>query len=528
MAEKIFIWEQGASTPVKRAIWLCALVAGVNAIGIGAFWLLLHAQSGQLTRYWLAFPSFQSGIPSTEPSPVLQGVPDEMAVAPVANAIGPALQYALGWPIRVTAADTLSWRDAGTAIALAALATFLIAVPFIHFLSHGWYARFDEFRNSLKDGALFSYLRRFWSTRLLDAVDAYRRRNAHEGDPPVTASITDQPVNWPDIEKTSHAYVGNVFERIYTEQYGLRPFVPPFAFIVVITYLNAASVALVNNCVDGTRTCSLYFFGAPATIVISALSGAYMFSVADSVMSIRRRSLNVSDMYWYGLRQFLAVPIAIFFSSGFALSERGSLALSVAASLSFAVALLPIDVLMKVIRRFAFAKLSIAPEEEKGDQLLQLSGMTSPLVALFLSEGVYSIEQVACMDPVLLALRTGLPFSLITRFGSQAIVRRHFGDDAKALAAVGFGDATAFYDLVTRPDTCACYADACDALRACIDGAQRKTPIALIEMKIRHVAREQYTQMLVKLSPLDRLRQERTCTRAAACVTTLPLDQQAA
>ena len=64
--------------------------------------------------------------------------------------------------------------DFVVAILLAAIASTLVAAPFIGFLTRGWFARLDEFRNSLQDGALFAYLRRFWSARLL--AEIYRAR----------------------------------------------------------------------------------------------------------------------------------------------------------------------------------------------------------------------------------------------------------------------------------------------------------------------------------------------------------------
>ncbi|WP_143060084.1 hypothetical protein [Burkholderia contaminans] len=472
-----------------------------------------------------------------------------------------------------------------TAATLGALSTFLVMAPFIHFLTHGWYDRYDEFRNSLKDDALFAYLQRFWSTRLLEALRDY----ADAGVPfneRASQMLADKggEKDWTILKDAARPYTENVFRRIYLDQYGLSAFIAPFLFILIITYLNSLLVTLENSCTASAEACFLYIGNAPAPVVISALSGAYMFTVADSVTAIRRRSLNVSDMYWYGLRQFLAIPIAEVFAgaAGTAAAGTGAAAVSAgiaavnagahavaagasavaasapaavtgaaavavgasavatgasaaaagtslaaagvatAASLSFAVALLPIDVLLKVIRRFALVKLSINLVDEQGDQLLKLSGMTSPLVVGFLSEGVYSIEQVACMDPIVLAIRTGLPFRLILRFGAQAIVRRHFGDSADKLADIGFSDAIAFYDVLNRPPTCSCYKEVCSTIQKTIGKDNTTLPVEVVDMKVRHIVGEGYTQMLAKLSPLAPEAKTRQCVGGAPCQVAEP------
>jgi hypothetical protein len=449
-----------------------------------------------------------------------------------------------------------------TAVPLGALSTFLVMAPFIHFLTHGWYDRYGEFRNSLKDDALFAYLQRFWSTRLLEALRDYKDAGVDFNER-ASQMLVDKggEKDWTILKDAARPYTENVFRRIYLDQYGLGAFIAPFLFILIITYINSLLVTLEISCTASAEACFLHIGNAPAPVVISALSGAYMFTVADSVTAIRRRSLNVSDMYWYGLRQFLAIPIAEVFAGAAGTSAAGTGAAAVsalaasapaavtgaaavavgasagvtgasaaaagtalaaagvatAASLSFAVALLPIDVLLKVIRRFALTKLSITLVDEQGDQLLKLSGMTSPLVVGFLSEGVYSIEQVAYMDPIVLAIRTGLPFGLILRFGAQAIVRRHFGDSADKLADIGFSDAIAFYDVLNRPPTCSCYKEVCSTIQKAIGKDNTTLPVEVVDMKVRHIVGEGYTQMLAKLSPLAPEAKTRQCVGGAPC-----------
>jgi hypothetical protein len=384
----------------------------------------------------------------------------------------------------------MSSDDIVVAILLAAIASTLIAAPFIGFLTRGWFARFDEFRNSLQDGALFAYLRRFWSVRLLDEI-----HRAPSAEQPSEEALGEE-ATWKALEARHADVSGRVFETIYHEQFGLCSFLPPFLLLVVITYAEAVLLAPLRACGGESSACHGVFFGADAQLVISAIAGAYMFAVSDAIINIRRRSLNVSDVYWYALRAFLALPIATLFAAAPGDSMKPVFA--------FAVAMLPVDVLMKEIRRFAYpASLAQANPAEQGDQLLTLAGVTTPVVGLFLSEGVYSVEQIAASDPVLLAIRTGLPFRFVIRLGGQAIVRRHLGDRARELVPLGLADAGPICDLVKREGDGEGFAVATEAVRArLVADGDKDIPLTLVQMKFRQIAGEEYARMLAKIGPL--------------------------
>jgi hypothetical protein len=381
--------------------------------------------------------------------------------------------------------------DFVVAILLAAIASTLVAAPFIGFLTRGWFARLDEFRNSLQDGALFAYLRRFWSARLL--AEIYRGPSA---DRPTEEALGAEET-WKALEARHAGVSGKIFEDIYHEQFGLCSYLPPILLLVVITYAEAVVLAPLRACGGASSACTGYFFGADAQLVISAIAGAYMFAVSDAVISIRRRSLNVSDVYWYALRAFLALPIATLFAQA-----PGSDGLKPV--FAFAVAMLPVDVLLKQIRRLAYPpSISQANPEEQGDQLLMLTGVTTPVAGLFLSEGVYSVEQVAASDPVLLAIRTGLPFRFVIRLGGQAIVRRHLGDRARELIPLGLADAGPICDLVKRESDGQAFEVATQAARTrLIADGDKDIPLELVQMKFRQIACEEYTKMLSKMGPL--------------------------
>jgi len=399
----------------------------------------------------------------------------------------------------------VEWR---AALVLAALSTILVAAPHIAFLTIVWFSRYNEFRNSLKDLALEAYLKRFWSDRL----------ETHQ-----LASASKNPKGGEVCQE--------VFDSIYHEQYGLIPFTIPFVILVLNAYVAAALVASLWTCVSGLTPyapCQKVVFGADATLLVSSMAGALMFVVSDSVFAIRRKSLNVADVYWYALRIFLAIPIAITIANTPGSKETHAV-------LAFALGTLPVDVLIGVIRRFGFPQLQKDDQQEDSDKLLLLSGVTLPIVSTLAAEGINSIEQVATVDPVLLAIRTGFPFRFTLRLGSQAIVRRHFGEGAANLQPIGLGDVVPIYLLIKAldartgtgpdiaapnpaapnpagPDPSACtnYPKIDDPELVIESAAARllstdppEVRTAIVKMKFRQIAAEEYTLMLARITPLD-------------------------
>jgi hypothetical protein len=251
------------------------------------------------------------------------------------------------------------------------------------------------------------------------------------------------------------------------------------------------------------RTFSTHVYGISQQVLVASFGGALMFVVSDSVLSIRRKSLNVSDVYWYALRIVLAIPIAVV--AGGTDSAR--------AATVFALGTFPVDALLKIVRRFGFPQLTQDDKDENNpDKLLSLSGVTLPIVAIFDAEGVNSVEQVAAADPVVLSIRTGFPFRFTLRLCSQAIVRRHFGPDASKLIPIGLADVVPIYilmkaedgkssNLLPKVDTSdKVIEDAAIRLFPDDDPGQR---VAVVKMKFRQIAAEEFTVMLARITPLD-------------------------
>ncbi|MGC5832131.1 hypothetical protein LDP08_16370 [Ralstonia pseudosolanacearum] len=386
------------------------------------------------------------------------------------------------------------------AIILSAMVTVMIGAPLIAFLCLGWYTRYREFQNSLKGDALSAYLQRYWSKRLMQVL----QYNAALQDSPESMPAGDR---WRKVADERFDLCDRLFARIYHEQYGLAPFVPPFVILLTVAYAAASLVGCNYNpaqCdVAALKTC---VYGISQQVLVGSCGGALMFVVSDAVLSIRRRSLNVSDVYWYALRILLAIPIALAVNGQD--GTDGAHALAV-----FALGAFPVDALLKIVRRLGFPQFTeIEKKENAPDRLLSLSGVTLPIVSVLEAEGIHSVEQVAAADPVLLSIRTGFPFRFTLRLCSQAIVRRHFGSNASVLLPIGLADVVPIDLLMKATDGIASdnlpkienpnavIAEAAGRLFPETDPGQRE---AVARMKFRQIAAEAYTVMLTRITPLD-------------------------
>lgn len=384
------------------------------------------------------------------------------------------------------------------AITLAAFVTILVGAPLIAFLCLGWYTRYREFENSLKGEALSAYLQRYWSKRLIEAlVDDKAIADVLHG----PSSSDDK---WRQAADSRLDLCDRLFARIYHEQYGLPAFVPPFVILLCVAY---AAAALVGCNYDREQTdiatAATAVYGITQQVLVASFGGALMFVVSDSVLGIRRRALNISDVYWYALRLFLAIPIALVVGG-----TDGS-----RTAVVFALGTFPVDALLKIVRRFGFPQVTAFENAENPpDKLLSLDGVTLPIVSVFEAEGINSIEQVASADPVILSIRTGFPFRFTLRLCSQAIVRRHFGENAALLIPIGLADVVPIYLLMKAEDgaTSGNWPKVDDSAGVIENAANRLFPtdndaqrVAVVKMKFRQIAAEEFTVMLARITPLD-------------------------
>jgi hypothetical protein len=309
------------------------------------------------------------------------------------------------------------------------LATTLAAAPLIRFVIFDWEARLHEFVNRLNNEALIAYLQQFWEKRTTqDSTFVGWNQEGKIINGTAIATTTDE-VN-KSMEK--------IFDAIYREQYGRNAFIAP------LILLNSSIFMLSVLCIFVYLEHVTLGLGIDPKIAIASLVGAYMYVVSDTVQSVRQRCLNASNIYWYVLRILLAIPVGVALTLPIPEDTRPIVA--------FALGTIPMDQIIKMLRSFVDEKLNLSKKEEKTDQLVRLEGVTSRIASMLIAEGVDSIEQIITVDPVLLSIRTGLPFKFILHLGSQAIVRRHFGESAEKLIPLGIADARSISALVTDLD----------------------------------------------------------------------------
>jgi len=321
------------------------------------------------------------------------------------------------------------------AVLLSAIVVVLGAAPFITFLTKQWYVRRNEFRNRLSDGALLCYLDRYWLRRAtVEQIDFSELTDQNTG-----RVSRDIRTTRPTRDKS-----GELFLKIYDEQYGIKAFMTPFILLLVISFANAALVSWLWGCARqfGATSNQCLVFGANPNLATAAMAGAYMFAVGDGVNSVRQNTLNIADVYWYALRLLIAIPL------GVAVGNFSGATTDSHTLVAFGLGAFPIEEIQKLLRRITMGQIQTGDTRQVPDQLLSLEGVTVRTSSLLAAEGISSIGQLESKDPVLLAVRTGLEFDFILYLASQAVVRRQLGPSAGALVPLGLVEAQAIRQLV--------------------------------------------------------------------------------
>jgi hypothetical protein len=162
-------------------------------------------------------------------------------------------------------------------------------------------------------------------------------------------------------------------------------------------------------------------------------------------MRVRRRTTNIADIHSYSLRIILAIPMGLAFTE---IATASNLAVLV----SFGLGAFPMDSLLGMFRRLTSKAIGQEEQPQIPDQLIQLAGVTVPISTALAAEGIDSIDELVGVDPVLLSIRTGIPFPSILRFASQAVVRLHIGEKAKELEPLGLASSYMVAQLVAALD----------------------------------------------------------------------------
>ena len=285
------------------------------------------------------------------------------------------------------------------------LLLLLLFAPAILFLSFRWFGRRDEILASFTDEGIRLYFKLFY----------------------------------PDYGQTS----GDPKQRLrkyYAEQYGWKHFLTPLILSIAISACLLAWVALTtSDWLAAGRWRDFSPWRLP-TLAVIAIAGAYMYCLTDQFTHWSSWDLAPSDLYWLSFRMVVAVPVAYALFS--------AVKNEVAAPLAFLIGVFPTNTLLTMLRRLATDKFGLADVPKSGSMELQkLSGIDLRISEILAEEDISTIAQLAYADPVKLAIRTSLQYSLLVDCISQAILYLYVGDNISKLVPVGLRGAYEVYNL---------------------------------------------------------------------------------
>ena len=364
----------------------------------------------------------------------------------------------------------------------------LVVMPCRRFLSWGWNVRKQEFSNRLRTKTIDLYLDRFWDQSLrsnksisgaanidkfLYVYDIISGRGLYTL-PLLLLSITlfvfSGLVISTAIRSGYEQYMGN-YILLMTSEGSLGP------------------VGLIHLTIDQLNNMVLPFSGIDLSIAsVAAVSGAYLYVVGVVIKGYRTRTLLSSDLWWCSFRLLISIPL------GFSLASIMQSTLSV--FIAFSLGAFPIDAITRLLRRLSYRALNASEERDDSDQLIRMLGVTPNVAAQLSGEGVESVQQLSGIDPVSLALRTGLSFEHILNLVSQSQAWKYIGSTAGTLAPLGLGDAriiALLMDAVKSNDPIAI---------ATLEFAakQIKMDVRLLTFNFRNIAQDKYTVFLRQFS----------------------------
>lgn len=177
---------------------------------------------------------------------------------------------------------------------------------------------------------------------------------------------------------------------------------------------------------------------------LSAIAGAYLFMVAQLIQQCRARTLVYSNLFGASLRMLIAVPL------GLSLSTLASDALG--PFISFGLGAFPITELRTLTRRLTASSLKADDPRADDDQTVAMLGVTQSVSDVLAEENITCAQQLADIDPVVLAVRTGLSFDYILFLAAQSLVWCFLGKTAAVLGPLGLADARAIWYLMAKPE----------------------------------------------------------------------------
>jgi hypothetical protein len=266
-------------------------------------------------------------------------------------------------------------------VAISLVVALLIVPPLVH-LWTGWALRRSEIVGQLSGRGIRLYFSQFH---------------------PAIRLRPDQPL-W------------RTFQLYYGQSYGRRHYVYPLLLLALIgTFLLSLTIHRGFDYISGGGSSS----GLPA-LASAAVAGAFLWVVLELVRRCHSRELSPFDINRATVRLTVAIPLGYAFTATFG---------DGAAWLALLLGALPLDTLSAYAGKIVNAKLNLGGDDAAQSELLSLDGITKEIAQRLQDVGVSTINQLARVDPIDLAIRANLEVSYITECVSQALAWDYFTKD---------------------------------------------------------------------------------------------------
>jgi len=313
--------------------------------------------------------------------------------------------------------DNISWFIFGAIF----LCVGLPLVPIIAYLWNGWEAKRNDISASVSTRAKECYLKMF------SLSDYQINRQA--------APFITNDANSPE------ARCDRIFADFYKRWYGRRYYILPVAvFTATLTYLSIHIAYSAANMFPYWETQHRAFAYSLNPASLSAIAGAYLWVTSDFISRARCLDFAPSEINWGTLRLIIALPMGHAFASH---TWDG-----LASVVAFGLGAFPLSMLQDMLRqRVNTWMTNTVPKPDRNNSLTKLQGVNKTLAVRMENEGITTIPQIACCDPIRLVMRSNLTFNFVIDCINQSLCWVYFEDQLRNLRPLGLRGAVEIANL---------------------------------------------------------------------------------
>jgi hypothetical protein len=316
---------------------------------------------------------------------------------------------------------------------LCAAAVLLVLYPIGRFLFRPWKFRAAHLFGQLAgDPIVYYYLQ-------------FRPGRGPQGPPPPKGTTKDAAGNY--YPETVWKPYLDAFRKDFYQWYGRRYYIAPLILLVALT---GASACWAQKMLRAWA----FVDGGPGTglraLTASALAGAFVWIISDEIDRLRRRDFTTSDIYYYVFRILLCVPFAWALAFVKDTTNGTIYGIPAAIPLAFFLGSFPTKTLFMIARRIGTQQLKLGDDQQTGNELEKLQGVTKSNAERFRDEGVTTIAELAWSDPIDLTIRTNFDFNYVVDCVSQALAWIYLGTNCVNLAAYSMRGAQEIASLIAE------------------------------------------------------------------------------